>query len=574
MLPKMSKQLLLAFTLICATGLVTECAAVTLSSVEPYGLLPRESAPTLLGETVRVALAQGECEPAAIVVDNSAAEAKNIEFQAFFTPGEDSKLTENSIRLERIVHLPARGGGESADQLLPLADVDVVGCPAGERRYLWLTVNSRELAPSTYSGAVDVRVLSPKPERITIPVEITVWPFVIPERAPIAAFTWDCSYATSTDAALANYTEHKVNYFMRSLRSIPGAVPSLKPEGSLQQEPDFTALTPALQRGKSHGSFVFATHWYFGGSYAGDTENGRPWRGSNTPYMSPQWRKGFIQWFKAFVSYLKEQGLDYSQWFWYPFDETLSDAFLQQAKLVKQIDPNVRIWTDAATVDPEELEVWLPLIDVWCPEYWLLVRGREGPDNKAYRMLKDAGATIWGYWGGYCTRTIDPTLRYRSCGWLAWKYGLSGVTFYTSIVNRGDRWTDFDSKGGEQATVFASSRGVLNSRRWDGFRDGIEDYQYLQLLRQLAQKATPERREAALALIEESTDTMLADVINALKTDGGIVRRHELMRQYTPAMARAHPDRAERALWTPAVARRTREIRATLAGMIMILTDE
>ena len=568
---------LMCFMAIWACMILQVKADVTLSSVEPYGFLPRtEGQPMVLGDTVQVKLAQSECEPGVIVFDNTGEDAKNIEFQAFYKAGKETPLPAEAVSLERIVHLPAREGGESYDQLLPLADVDVVGCPAGERRYLWLTVNSRGLDPGAYRGTVHIRILSPMPKRLESPVAVTVWPFSIPERAPIGVFTWDCQHATLySDDYLANFVEHKANHWMTTLYGKPGAVPPLKPDGSLSHDPDFSSLTPMIRRGKPYGSFMFTVWGQFGGAYSNGAKDGNPWPGSNTPYMSPEWRIGFTQWFKAFIAYLDSQDLDYSDWLWYPFDELLNDAFLAHATLVKEIDPNVRIFADTSTDDPEEVKVWAPLIDIWCPLYHSLVPGKEEtPKNTAYRALKDAGETIWCYWEGLNMRTISPTLRYRSSGWLAWEYGLGGVMFWNSVVNQGDRWTDMDGTNGEMATVFPIAHGYANTRRWEAWRDGVEDYQYLHLLRQLAEKAGPDLRQEALSLIETSTDAMLVEVTEAFEKGKGRDHRHDLMHQFTPAMAKEEPEKAEQAVWTPEVPGRARKIREQLAEMIAELRNE
>lgn len=565
MLKKLLRATPLAFLLLCGGGMSQTQGEVRLAVVEPYGLLPRTSSPVTLGETVLVKLAQGECEPAAIAVDNTRGDSENIEFQAFYVPDEEGPLPGDSARLERVVHLPARGGVESADQLLPLTDVDVVGCPAGECRYLWLTVNARGLDPGEYRGAVHVRVLSPRPARLRAPVQVTVWPFSIPQRAPIHVFTWDCGHATGfDDEYLANFVEHKVNCYMISLRPV---VPPLREDGSLSRPPEFEKLTPAIERAKLYGTFMFAGGPVMGDADGPGTKAGSPWPGSNTVYMRPEWRKGFTEWFQAFLEYLRIQGLDYSQWFWYPFDETICDDVIAQAELVKEIDPNVRFWADISTDDPERLKRSLPVIDVWCPEYITLVSHLATRDDRAFRMLKEAGEEVWAYFCGRNMRTVDPTLRYRSCGWFAWKYELAGATFWNSVVNSGDRWTEFDGRGGEFATVFPTSRGYVNTRRWEAFRDGIEDYQYLHLLRQLAQNAPEDQKKEALDFTAEAADETLVEVTDAFKKAKNHAHQVLMINQVTK------PDRKEivPVVWTPEVPKRARDLREKLAGMIVKL---
>ena len=55
----------------------------------------------VLGKTVTVKLARGECEPGAIVVDNTAKLAKNVAFQAFYEAAKEMPLPTDAGRDSR-----------------------------------------------------------------------------------------------------------------------------------------------------------------------------------------------------------------------------------------------------------------------------------------------------------------------------------------------------------------------------------------------------------------------------------------------------------------------------------------
>jgi len=111
----------------------------------------------------------------------------------------------------------------------------------------------------------------------------------------------------------------------------------------------------------------------------------------------------------------------------------------------------------------------------------------------------------WGKWwytamgprGKFPNRFIDyPLLKMRIIPWLSWGYGMNGYLHYAynwwlSPSGKSPR-EDVDQGGkyppGDGFIVYPpladKSRSPVSSMRWEAFRDGLEDYEYLVLLRQ------------------------------------------------------------------------------------------
>lgn len=448
-----------------------------LSSPATYTVLQRSGPDGAVQDLVHIRLAQDEVHNAVVMVDNRSPDGQSIEFRAYVSAQHNARqaLPNDAVELSRLLHLfdlspllHLFGRTEAADQLLPMTEVDVVGCPAGECRYLWLTVDAHGLQSGEYRTQLRVQSLTPAIETKTIDVLVTVWPFALPERLPLAVFTWDWGQATSSDAWLKEFVEHKVNsWHLPVYRQC-----ELSSDGSLARPLDFSRLTDQIRRGKPYGMFLCES-WAF---------RGLPWPvvgGREAAYMSETWQRGFTEWIRTFVRYLKEQGLQYSQWLWYPYDESMEEGFLEQIKLLHQIDPQIRVFVDKSTGDPEKFTQWAPHVDVWCPQY-------ADPDtHPGSKLIKNSGAKLWNYFCGLQMRPTPFSFRYRLCGWQGWAYGLDGVTFWTSKA--WDRGGAMDGRA--TGTVFPSPRGIVGTRRWEAWRDGLEDYQYCHLLQQLAQQA-------------------------------------------------------------------------------------
>ncbi len=80
---------------------------------------------------------------------------------------------------------------------------------------------------------------------------------------------------------------------------------------------------------------------------------------------------------------------------------------------------------------------------------------------------------------------------------------MDGITFWTS--------THGSVMGSTPSgTVFDSARGIVGTRRWHAWRDGLEDYQYCKLLHDLAMRTKPDKRDPALDLLNQAVASVLA----------------------------------------------------------------
>jgi len=272
-------------------------------------------------------------------------------------------------------------------------------------------------------------------------------------------YTFDCGVGTSSEAWLKEFREHKINSFHLHVRGWEKEL--LNPDGSLAEKPDFSRLTCNLQRAKSYANyFVFETHCFRGADWP-MTDGGR------APYMSELWRRGFTEWLTAFMAYLEEQGIPHPQWLWYPYDESIAPGFLEQTKLVHQIDPHVQIFVDSHTTHEEEFEQWAPHVAVWCPGY------ADPATSPHVDWVRRSGAELWNYFCGVAMRPINISLRHRRAGWQGWAYDLDGITFWTPTAQ--DHVKPMDCL--VISAVFEGPRGILGTRRWEAWRDGLEDYQ-------------------------------------------------------------------------------------------------
>jgi hypothetical protein len=88
----------------------------------------------------------------------------------------------------------------------------------------------------------------------------------------------------------------------------------------------------------------------------------------------------------------------------------------------------------------------------------------------------------------YPNKTIDvPIMDSRIMPWLNYKYNLSGIKHWGWNSWTEDPFNDVGQHLGDGWHVYPVPGGVLNSLRWEQMRNGIQDYEYLYLLREKIQ---------------------------------------------------------------------------------------
>jgi hypothetical protein len=119
-------------------------------------------------------------------------------------------------------------------------------------------------------------------------------------------------------------------------------------------------------------------------------------------------------------------------------------------------------------------------------------------DDAICRRLLERGKPYGVYNGGGATETITGYTRDRYFfGFYGWKTGASGILQWA--YRFGDAWKD--PIRGNHGYIMSAADGPLPSIPWEGIREGLDDYRYMDLLWRLitAARNVPAAAEAARA---------------------------------------------------------------------------
>jgi len=206
-------------------------------------------------------------------------------------------------------------------------------------------------------------------------------------------------------------------------------------------------------------------------------------------------------------------------------------------------------------------------VDIWCPltsKY----------DEKIAGERRAKGERLWWYVcttpkEPFCTLFIDhDAVELRTLIWQSWKYGVEGL-----LVWRTNYWTSsaafpppqqqnpysdpmsyresYGMKAGEigywgngdgrfvypPKSVFESAKpnleGPVSSIRWEMLREGLEDYEYFWLLRELVEKLSVSRRAdprlKEVSSLLQVPDDVCRSLTDYCRTPGPIYRHRQRM---------------------------------------------
>ncbi len=248
-------------------------------------------------------------------------------------------------------------------------------------------------------------------------------------------------------------------------------------------------------------------------------------------FTSAEFERRVRELLESYVEYLRERGwLDHA--YCYIWDEPRArkdfDHCERTSEWVKEVSPSLRTALACGHATPRDLGG----IDIWCPHL-----GEYERDEALYRARKEVGEEVWWYVSNspnypYPTLFVDfPAVAHRIIFWMSWKYGLDGFAYWNvSAWNYAGtenfhpdpekRWpnvpwkTQFLAKtpgnGGGQL-IYPGPDGPIPSIRLAIVRDGMEDYEYLWLLKDRIEKLKAKASKEGKGLedlIEESEEVL------------------------------------------------------------------
>ncbi len=413
------------------------------------------------------------------------------------------------------------------DALPPMdAPIDV---EAGQNQPLWVLVHVPEDAiPGYYLARLTLKADG---FSSVIPIALQVWDFTLPKQNHLkTAFglsvgnifryhglKTDEDKRKVLDLYLKSFSDHRISPYDPTPLD-PIRVKFLPEADPPRAEVDFTAFDAAMERAvKEYGfnNFRLGIQGMGGGTFHARYEPKIEGFGEDTP----EYQAMFASQVKQIEAHLREKGwLDMAFVYW--FDEPDPKDYEFVANGMKRLEKYAPGLTRMITEQPgDEFDAH---VNVWCPV-------SHNYDHEAAEARRAHDERFWWYVctgpkAPYCTLFIDhPASELRVWHWQTWQRDIVGTLVWTSnywtssaaypdepqnpyedpmgyrsgySTPKGTKafWGNGDGRFIYPPLAAATPSGTpvlappVTSIRWEMLREGVEDYEYLHMLRELMEK--------------------------------------------------------------------------------------
>ena len=394
----------------------------------------------------------------------------------------------------RALAVPTAIGLMAWDALPELDETASISIPSLSSRQLWLDAATAENVAGKQQITVRLQAINgagvleaPQTEEAIAPPEtqVVINLDVLPFRmAPAGSFrlcTWayveSSQFKDIADATYADLWSHGNNVFV--ILAMPEA--KYDDGGRLVGPVDYTKVDAYVKRWQGKNAVLLLNGFPALAPASGKGE-----------YGGPAYRKALKPYLNDLAAHMASLGFTTDDFALYPIDEAGGDGWpsihaqAEFGKMIRAANPKVKIYADAGGPDPAMMEEIAPYVDIWSPGVNLV-----STEPAKFNIMKATGKTLWSYncsYNNYNKALRDPgTLKvadivseYRGAGIWAFRHNLTGAGFWTYCTSPEDPWTRTMT---EYVMVYPGRTMPVTSRRWEGVREGIEDFRILAALK-------------------------------------------------------------------------------------------
>ena len=448
-----------------------------------------------------VTLAKNESESFQIVLRPKKGPLESLTLRAgeLVNAKSGGKLDVNLARVAYYpVRVPTHFEGPTGEWPDPLPPCDPFAAPADRCSPIWVTVHAPANAPAgTYEGTIEASATGMEP--VTISLRAEVWDFALPQTPalktdfgfwPENALAMSAKFGSTmtadalNNAYLENGLQHRVT--LRALAQMPAE--------SADYAASLRAYEPKLKELLASGATTISV----------------PSSLLDVPEQ--------LHMANAFVKQHNLAGRAFCQIANEPERPAWQRLFDTMTRWRTEA-PDIPLMLTTHGMQPffhEAASIWAvhtPVLDTL--------------NNKAVLDRVAAGNEVWWYVNHtpprpYANFFVDfAAIEHRILFWQTWALGIKGVHYWNVDYTEGgaNPWRsqlDVTPANGDGFLVYPGPNGPVNSIRWETIRDGIEDYDYLVIFRDLVKKA--EQANAAALLQKVRTAYNLKDLVPDLVT--------------------------------------------------------
>ncbi|NLO04818.1 MAG: DUF4091 domain-containing protein [candidate division WS1 bacterium] len=488
-------------------------------------ILPERDLPDATTDAVELTAARGEYESFQLAVTPET-DMSTVSFAWSDLTGP-ATITTDALRCRRIEHVdiqqttgPFGHQGLNPDPLTERLPVDI---PASFNQGFWFTLQvPADQAPGDYSG--ELSLLSGEDVIASVPLRLRVHDFAIPPRPSMdvrSAFRYNLVLPREAGEPQDVIRRYYDNIYGHRSRCAPAVSVGVEVQGDTVELNIAQYIEHLVMMRDSYGvdRFDLPVLWI---SHKSDhmMPPDASWQGipifanEDLTELSADFTRPFSDYVTKLVAAYRDAGVFLSPMVRFIDEPRLADERTRNgiraiSELLLDIEPELRILHTVSAPHPDLMDIthsWILHTDAW--EAAL-------PQIMAARA---EGDTVLVYNNAVNIVDHEP-IRTRLWPWLLRKYGVDGTYSWWGTVCWRGQWEDPWTAGVGSSGVMLypprtpDEQGPIDSIRWELFREGLEDFEYMVMAEQLAErleaagnaeaaKVGRDALEAALSLVE------------------------------------------------------------------------
>ena len=358
-----------------------------------------------------------------------------------------------------------------------------VDVPSGMSRQIWLSFNRPTLKAGLYKATVNAVADN---FSLAIPLRLKIYDFDFPKEPRMHVGGWDYldgdgSYYRGKDCIKQNVA------MMRSIYAdSPWGRSVVLPRGAKFDADGHLLNADQLNYNEWDN---WSARWPGARIYCIFLAVGRKFY--DEQMGTPRFNRMVSEFYGAWAKGLKARGIDSKNVVILLVDEPMTkeqdERIITWSKAIRDSKADFKIyedprWTNFEDGDPEMYNS----ADILCPS---TVQMTNAEDVEAFKKFftdyRDKGKTLWLYSCHGPARLLDPITYHRGQEWRAFEMGAEG-SFYWALGcggGIGDSWHPFRQPGTEYSPFMVSPTGPMDAKQSEGLREGVQDYEYLCMLR-------------------------------------------------------------------------------------------
>ena len=356
----------------------------------------------------------------------------------------------------------------------------------GVSRQLWLKFYPRgNPGPGTYKGELVVE-LAEAGTTLSTPLQFVLEPVRLPDEPTVALTMWDYTAGGgkydmnpgNIPAAVSHMRSYNYNAPWASTEVFPAvSAENFDAAGNLVKALDFSVFDAWAAMWPDARYYLIFIEALVG------RHNAAAFAGAAVG--TDTFHKRLSSTMRAWAAHARETGVDPGRIAFLIIDEPggLDQArrITAWANAINAGAPELRIYEDPH-VPPEHDDAlaMLALCDILCPPIGKYRRGGARM-SEFYEKMRQGDRELWFY----SSPTQVAAAYHRDHVWELWKAQGTGIGFwsYASASGIGNTWNQIGARGPIYSPVFIDSRSVTDGKHWLAIIEGIQDYEYMRILR-------------------------------------------------------------------------------------------